>query len=151
MDGRDDRITQRRIADGDRVAIQAAAQRVFRNDPWIDAAYLYGSAARSDRPARDVDIGLVGDPSAVSWDAPARLASSLAAESGISEIPFDVRLLVGASPVLLANVLREGERIYDANPEARIAFEARAMSEWLDWKPAYERVRSAVLRRWAHG
>lgn len=115
---------------------------------WVKAAYLYGSVARADRPARDIDIGLVGDPPA-HWGAESGIAAELQAATGISAVDFDVRLLGGCDPVFLGALLREGKIIYEADREARIRFETRALSLWLDFRPVWERVRGAVTRRWA--
>jgi hypothetical protein len=33
----------------------------------------------------------------------------------------------------------------------RIAFEAEAMIEWLDFKPTWQHMRAQMLQRWTHG
>jgi len=116
-------------------------------ETWVKAAYLHGSVARAAGPARDIDIGLLGD--APEWGAELGIAGELQAASGITAVDFDVRLVAGADPVFLGALLREGKLIYEADHEARIRFETQALSVWLDYQPVWERVRHAVTRRWA--
>ena len=127
--------------------IEAAAKAVLPRFPWVKAAYLYGSAARGDRPARDVDIGLVADP-IPRWGEEARVAAQFQQACSVIEVDWDVRCLNGGDPVFLRRVLGEGRRIFEADPKARIWFEVHAISQWLDFLPGWERLRTEVLKRW---
>jgi predicted nucleotidyltransferase len=114
----------------------------------VRAAYLYGSAARGGL-IRDIDIGLVVEPKPSEWGIEAQIAAELADAAELHDASFDVRILNGADPVFLGSVLRDAALIYQADRDAREVFEARAMSLWLDFRPAWERTRREVLRRWA--
>jgi predicted nucleotidyltransferase len=135
------------ITKAELAGIEAAAKDVLPRFPWVKAAYLYGSAARGDRPARDVDIGLWADP-IPRWGEEARVASELQQACPVIEVDWDVRCLNGGDPVFLRRVLCEGQRIFEADQEARIWFEAHAISQWLDFQPVWERLRTEVLERW---
>ena len=153
MSAGEDTVRWREMTQQDCLRIQAAAAVAFARLAWVRAAYLYGSAARRERPARDVDIGLLVAAVPAEWGAALAIGTELAELSGITDVPFDVRILNGGDPVFLNNVLRDGILLYEGDGEgdreARIRFEAEAMSRWLDFKPAWENVRAEVLRRWA--
>lgn len=142
-------IGWRRISEEEMARLPAAVARVLEAFPCVAAAYLYGSAARGDRPSRDIDLGLVigGRPPEWGWEAKA--SNAIAIETGIRDVPFDVRALNGGSPVFLHRVLREGKLLYEHDRAARLRFETQAMSDWLDFRPVWERMRREVLGRWA--
>lgn len=127
-----------------------AAVTVLSFHRWVIAAYFFGSAARGDRPARDLDLGLLARPIPRAWPGELSLGGEIARLANLG-IEVDVRLLNNASPVFLNRVLGEGRLIYETDRRARLAFEARSMSLWLDFRPAWERVRREVLQRWSHG
>jgi predicted nucleotidyltransferase len=147
----DDTIRQALVTDADRLRIERAALQVLGSRPWIQAAYLHGSAARGDRPARDIDIGLLCDPIPTDWDAEVRIAGELGAAAPIGSLEYDVRAINRADPVFLGNLLQGGRLLYEADREARIRFEVRALSLWLDYKPVWERLRTRVLEQWSRG
>lgn len=122
------------------------APRVLGRRPWVRAAWLYGSAASCTRPARDVDIGLLAQP-VPPWGEPLRIADELAEATGVRAVPFDVRLLGGADPVFLNDVLRTGRLLYEADRAARLRFERRAIVRWLDFRPVRERLLAAERAR----
>jgi predicted nucleotidyltransferase len=130
--------------------LAAAASRVFADEPAVVAAWFYGSARTGRRPARDVDVG-IAVRSIPDRRELGRLAHALATAAGMDEAILDLRVLNGASPVFLNEVLRNGERIYEADREERIRFEASAIARWLDFEPVWRRTRERVLARWSHG
>ncbi|MFP3941469.1 MAG: hypothetical protein ACLF0P_14315 [Thermoanaerobaculia bacterium] len=79
------------------------------------------------------------------------MGEELATASGIRAIPFDVRIVNGASPVFLGAMLTHGSLLYESDRAARIDWEAYALSVWLDFKPVWERMRKAALTSWARG
>ena len=121
--------------------------------PWAAAAWLYGSAARPSHPARDIDIGLLalGQVEPAHLEACSDIAASLSDRSGWAIERWDVRVVNRADPVFLGRFLREAQLLYERDPAARIAFEARAHSLWLDFRPAWQRIRRAALNGWANG
>lgn len=132
-----------------RQRLRSSAPRLLASRPWVKALYLYGSAARGQRPARDLDLGIVADPVPASGCEELEIAAAFAAELSIPVEALDVRILNGGDPVFLGNVLADAELVFEHDREARIAFEVRAMSLWLDFRPRWERMRKRVLAKWA--
>lgn len=97
------------------------------------------------------DVALVAKPIPKDLAVVDGVGRELAAASGIHAIPFDVRIVNGASPVLLGEMLNHGRLLYESDRAARIEWEAAALSLWLDFKPVWQRVRKAALTRWARG
>lgn len=129
-----------------------AAQRVFGERPEVVAAYLYGSAARGE-PAADIDIAVLfrdGSPNARELE---RLAAQLQADGAPRGPEIDLRPVAGTSPRFRANVLRDARLLYEGDGESnrRLTFEARALGEWLDFKPTWVRMRDKMFARWTHG
>ena len=146
----DDTIRWHRLTAGELARLKEAAPRVLAAHSWVKAAYLYGSAARDERPARDIDVGLLADPVPTGFGAEAAVGMALRDATGIEAVEFDVRIINQASPVFLNQVLQAGVLLHEADHAARVAFEVRAMSLWLEYRPVYERLRAAALARWAH-
>ncbi len=138
------------LGEADVSRLGAAVAGALASRPSIAAAYLYGSVARG-RPARDIDIGLVGDsPSASSVDL-AAIANDIAVAMALPASDLDVRMLNGADPVFLGNVMRDGQLLFERDRRARVRFEVHALNQWFDFRPAWERVRSRVLAKWSDG
>ncbi|MBI3185372.1 MAG: nucleotidyltransferase domain-containing protein [Myxococcales bacterium] len=97
------RIRWHQVTPAERERIREAAAQVLERRPWVKAAWLYGSAARGDRPSRDIDIGVLADPVPHSRE-PVQIAGELAAATGISEVDFDVREVNAGSPVHVAGL-----------------------------------------------
>lgn len=150
MVGVDDPIRWHVLSADERDRLAASLRAVLPGHPWAKAAYLYGSAARRDRPARDVDLGIWADPVPADRAAETAIVVELGRRLPLP-VEIDLRILNGASPVFLNNVLRDGQLLYDADPEARSWFEAKAMAQWLDFRPVYERIRREVLEGWSRG
>ena len=145
-----DAIRWLHLSDGDIQQLRSAAAKVLRSVPDVVAAYHYGSSARR-QPARDLDLALVvvrGRSQGIDTDA---IAEAIAAECGWPVDDFDVRIVNDADPVFFGNLLRDGHRCYESDHAARVAFEVRAMNAWLDFRPAWERMRRRVLKVWSHG
>jgi hypothetical protein len=64
---------------------------------------------------------------------------------------LDVRIVNDADPVFLGNLMREGRRCFERDVDSRVAFEVRAMNAWLDFQPAWQRLRRRVLEVWSRG
>ena len=137
----------------DEAAIERLAQaaaRVLSGRAEVVAAYLYGSAARGE-PAADIDIAvLFGEPGLDTQELEA-IAARLEAEGGSEGLHLDVRPLARTSPRFRVNVLRDGRLLYEGDRDKRLTFEARSLSEWLDFKPTWERMRRLMFDRWADG
>lgn len=151
MIGVEDDLTWYRLSKGERTAVRRAAQEILAGHRWALAAWHHGSSAAAGEPARDVDIAVVAEPIPTDLAVTDRVAEELAAASSIESIPFDVRIVNGASPVFLGEMLRRGTLIYERERATRIEWEAAAMSLWLDFKPIWERARRAALASWTRG
>ena len=115
--------------------------------------YLFGSHARGQVWAHsDVDVALLlaGEP-----DAARCLERRLAAIGGIADVlstdDVDVVILNQAPPALAYAVLRDGILLFCRDEPARIAFQVRAVNEYLDFKPVLERHERALLQRAERG
>ncbi len=101
--------------------------------------------------ARDIDVGILAHPIPANLGELSVIALELAMGVSGLLVPFDVRLLNGADPVFLHNVLSEGRLLFERDGIARSEFEARSIAKWLDFAPRWEAMRRAVLVRWSRG
>lgn len=146
-----DRIEWLTLDGPSRDRLESAIATTLESHTWVDAAYLYGSLAIPGGTGRDVDIGLaVSRPPADDRQLDA-IAERISTLTGIAPEKLDIRILDTSNPVLLGEVLGKGRRIYEADAENRIRFEAMAHSVWLDFKPVWERMRREMLERSSRG
>lgn len=116
---------------------------VFRTEPAIVAAWLFGSvAAGRPTPFSDIDFAVLLRP-----DAPQgldrfvlldRLARRLAELLGVSEQKVDVATLDGPGCVFPYEVVRTGKLLYEADRKARELFVWRVYMRYLDFQPTLE-------------
>ncbi len=108
---------------------------MLSSDPRMDAAFLFGSAARGElRPDSDVDVAVrwVDDETrAAAWSKPLELLGSLGLVAG-----RDVHLidLEKADPELRRVILLEGQVLFDRAPIKTNALWARTAMELVDWE-----------------
>jgi len=112
-------------------------------DPEIVAVYLYGSQARGTaRPGSDVDLGLLlRVPPAATLKGVARDLE--AALEGNLKRPVQAVVLNRAPADLVHRVLRDGIVVLDRDRAARIRFEVKSRSEYLDLAPVRRLYRRA--------
>lgn len=114
-----------------------ARLRAALDCPEVLAAYLIGSQARGAAgPLSDVDIAILHDPALGSrekLDLRLRLAADAGAALATTEV--DIVLLNDAPPLLRHRALRDGVRLLDREPRARIRFQVRSVNEYLDTEP----------------
>jgi predicted nucleotidyltransferase len=118
---------------------------VLESDSRVAYALLFGSRARGGAHGRsDVDIALGLVPGArLSVHEIGDLISRLEAVTG-QEV--DLVLLDEASPGLAYRAFRDGRVILQRDRGAFVARKARAILEYLDFKPVEEQLAHAVLQ-----
>lgn len=125
----------------DRDGIIDALTSFFAQPGGVEAAWLFGSAARGTlRPDSDVDVAvLVGGTRAAGLDGlKLDVQSDL---EGLLGRTVDLVVVDAAPPDLVHRVLRDGVLLCDHDPSARIRFEVRARNEYWDLLPYLEEYR----------
>ncbi len=141
---------RREVTLDERDRLRRAAARVLGSRPDVVAAYLHGSAARGE-PARDLDVAVAfrgPEPGFAELD---EIAAQLGSYADVPGLAIDLRALGSATPRFRANVLRDGEVLYESDREARLSLEVRFMIAWADFEPVWTRMRARMLSRWADG
>lgn len=122
-----------------------ALRHVLEEEPAIAYALVFGSGARGRlRPSSDVDVAIGchhGQP--MESHAIGLLAARLEAAAGR---PVDLVLIDEASSPLAYRIFREGLVVLDRDHRALAARKARAILDYLDFKPAETRCAEGVLR-----
>ncbi len=126
----------------DREAVIAAVRSRLDREPWIVAAWLFGSAARGTAgPSSDVDIAILGSGrpkprrlADLPLDVQAELASALGRE-------VDIVLLDDAPADLTHRVLRDGVLLIERDRAARLRFEVDARNRYFDMQPIWRTYR----------
>jgi predicted nucleotidyltransferase len=125
----DERTLVQRVDSGARERLALALDR----DP-VAAAYLFGSQASGAAGAlSDVDLAVALAPGADRAAAHSDLLIAVIEALGTDEV--DLVILDGAPPLLRQRVLRDGVRLVDRDPRARVRFETRALLDYLDTAP----------------
>lgn len=113
-------------------------KKIFENYPYIASAYLFGSMAKgTEGPLSDVDIALLyKDNAPVGRELVHEedyLSYKIAKALGVKEV--DIIDLKKQKLVFQHNVLCSGKLIYDADPDFRIRFVAKVISDYCDFEP----------------
>lgn len=117
---------------------------VLETDPRIAYALLFGSRGRGSAHARsdtDLAIGLVGGARLSATDVGEILSRLEAAARG----HVDLVLLDEAGPALAYRVFRDGRVVFARERSALVERKARAILEYLDFRPVEETFTQAVL------
>ncbi|MGB9660257.1 MAG: type VII toxin-antitoxin system MntA family adenylyltransferase antitoxin [Nitrososphaerales archaeon] len=126
--------------------ILEALTRFFRSEDKISVAYLFGSHARKvNTSMSDVDIAVL-----LSETPKNLLEYHLYLINKLSEIlrkDVDLIILNTAPPMLRHQVIKHGKVIYSRNEKARIIFEAKAESEYLDFSRAIRRYDECLIKQ----
>jgi predicted nucleotidyltransferase len=126
-------------------------REVLTGDRRVDCGWLFGSTARGDAgPLSDVDVAVLLDP-AVPPEARLEVAAALAEDLERKCGRVDLVLLEEAPPALRHRVFREGLLLCERDARRRVAFEARAIQEYLDFQPLAEIYDRALIARAAEG
>lgn len=115
--------------------------------PPLRLAVLFGSRATGQSGERsDFDVGIIPTDPALPLSDECALASTL---SAAVEAEVDVVRLDGESPLLGAEVARDGVCLLEGEAGAFAAFRADAVSRWIDFEETIAPHRQAFLRRLA--
>jgi predicted nucleotidyltransferase len=127
------------------VAMVDELRRILEEEPDIAYALVFGSAGRGRlRPTSDVDVALELRPGAPRDTATlGRLAARL--ESAVDR-PVDLVLMDDAPAPLAYRIFRDGRVLLERDRAALVHRKAKAILEYLDFKPVEERCAEGVLR-----
>jgi predicted nucleotidyltransferase len=111
---------------------------IFKDYPYIAAAYLFGSyATGKEGPMSDVDIALLlKEPFPKGRELIHEedyLSYRIADDLKVKEV--DLIDLNRQGLIFVHNVLRTGRLIYDADTDFRIKFVAKVISDYCDFEP----------------
>ena len=127
-----------------------ALRHALECEPDVANAVLFGSRARgSARASSDVDVaveltaGAARDPLALG-DLAARLESAVAR-------PISLVLLDEAPPPLAYRIFRDGRVLVERDRAALVTRKARAILDYLDFRPVEELCAAGVLHAAARG
>lgn len=126
-------------------------REVLARDERVDFAWLFGSAARcEDGPLSDIDVAVLLSPSIAPQD---RLDVAAALWENLERrCPrVDLVILEEAPPALRHRVFREGILLVERDERRRVAFEAKAIQEYLDFQYLADIYDRALLARAAEG
>jgi predicted nucleotidyltransferase len=119
--------------------------RVLEDETGVAYALLYGSAARGTAsPGSDADVAVeltAGAPRDV--QAIGSLAARLESAAGRR---IDLVLLDEAPAPLAYRIFRDGRLLIERDHAALVARKARALLEYLDFRPVEERCAAGILR-----
>lgn len=118
----------------------------FRGEKKVTVAYLFGSRAmKIEIPQSDVDVAvlLIETPKKL-LEYYLYLVTNL---SRILENEADLIILNTSPPLLKHQVIKHGKIIYCRDEEARITFEARAESEYLDFQRTITRYNECLMKQ----
>ncbi|MGI8945173.1 MAG: type VII toxin-antitoxin system MntA family adenylyltransferase antitoxin [Thermoleophilaceae bacterium] len=119
----------------------------------VVAASLFGSQATGrPGPLSDVDIAVWLDPALAAADrAQTRLDLVGAAAATLDTGEVDVVILNDAPPLLCHRAARDGRRILDREPRARVRLETASLLEYLDTAPLRATLAEGRRRRLQEG
>ncbi|MEN2975302.1 MAG: nucleotidyltransferase domain-containing protein [Candidatus Caldarchaeales archaeon] len=126
--------------------VQEELLRVFESEKEVLVAYIFGSHARGYVESEsDYDIGIL-----LSKTPESLLEYYLHLINKLSRIlgdRVDLVILNTAPPTLIYQVIKYGKAIYIRDERARITFEAKATSEYLDFSRALMRYYECLIRQ----
>jgi len=118
----------------------------LRYEKRVLVAYLFGSQAKKIHTAKsDIDIAVF-----LSQTPQKLLEYYLHLMNKLSQIlgnEVDLIILNASPPLLKHQVIKHGKVLYSRSGEARVIFEARAQSEYLDFSRALERYNECLMKQ----
>lgn len=121
--------------------------------PPVVGGLLFGSQARGTAgPLSDIDVAVWLQPGLTAAERhQAQLDLMGAAAGALGTGGVQVVVLNEATPLLRHRAMRDGIRLLDRDPKARIRLESRAMLEYLDTAPLRATIASGLRHRIAEG
>lgn len=121
----------------------------FRKRKEVSALYIFGSCAEGRRrPESDIDIAVLIDEKHPNRKYYETLKNAYyQASPAFSILPVDIVILNTASPFLKHRIFKTGKILFDRNRKQRVRFTARAIIEYLDFKPVEDIFNKAVAKR----
>jgi predicted nucleotidyltransferase len=130
--------------------LREAAGRVLAGEPVL-FGYLFGSRATGrTHHGSDVDVAIYLDPSVPPeryLDLALRLASKLGSGASLGDV--EVVILNEASLPLAGRAVRERAVIYSRDEPARVRYEGKTLTEFLDFEIHAGPMATELLRRMA--
>lgn len=127
-----------------------ALREALDSEPDVVYALLFGSSARgTPGPGSDADVAVELAPGAAR-DARA-LGRLIARLESVTDRQVDLVLLDEAPPPLAYRIFRDGHLIVERDHAALVARKARAILDYLDFKPVEDLCAAGVLRAAARG
>jgi predicted nucleotidyltransferase len=127
-----------------------AVRSILQEEPGLAYALLFGSSARgTERAGSDADIAIELEPGAPR-DVQT-LGTLVARLSSAASRSVDLVLLDEAAAPLAYRIFRDGHLLVERNHGALVARKARALLDYLDFKPIEDRCAAGVLRAAATG
>lgn len=119
------------------VGLHQALTAYGKSHQGIEAIYLFGSVAEGQAgPLSDLDVGvLLAEPAARSYSMDRRLTLIADVGHACRRPDVDVVILNEATPLLAYEVVGQGLLLFERDRDQRVAFEARAAGQYLDFAP----------------
>jgi uncharacterized protein len=131
--------------------LAAELREVLARDERVDCAWLFGSVARNEAgPLSDVDVAVLLSPS-IAPESRLEIAAALWENLERRCPRVDLVILEEAPPALRHRVFRDGILLVERDERRRVAFETRAIQEYLDFQHLSEIYDRALLARAAEG
>ena len=123
--------------------------KFFKTQDEVSALYLFGSYPNGHRTDKsDIDIAVLINENKLKRKNFDHLKNKyFNASPEFSLRPVDIVILNTASPYLKHRILKTGEILFDRNRRMRVNFTAKAIIEYLDFKPIEEIFNKAVAGR----
>ncbi len=112
-------------------------KNIFKDYPYVASAYLFGSQASGKTgPMSDVDIAvLLKEPYPRGRDLTHKMDHLAFEVEIVLKKEVDIVEMNRQGLIFVHNVLRTGKLIYDADPDFRIKFVAKVISDYCDFEP----------------
>ncbi|HWR59515.1 MAG TPA: nucleotidyltransferase domain-containing protein [Thermodesulfovibrionales bacterium] len=121
----------------------------FKGRDEVTALYLFGSLSkRRENSDSDIDVAvLIDEAKSERLDFDRHKKEYYNASPTFSLRPVDIVILNTAPPFLKHQILKSGKILFDRNRGLRVRFTARAIMEYLDFKPLQDIMLRGVTER----